>query len=289
MQKTAGTKIYILGASGFLGQNAVRHFAECGHHVFTERVDITDLPALTKTFQKVRPDAVLNFAGARTEPNIDWCEDHKEETVRVNVTGAINAVTAALAAGAYPIQISSGCIYSGGPETPFTEEDEPNFYGSFYSRMRIVLQKAIAELPVLCVRIRMPLSSVPHPRNLINKMISYTKVISVPNSVTLIEDLFPAMERLIALKPTGILNLTNDGYSEHKDILETYKKVVDLRHTYELISIAELERDLVKAKRSNCVLSTEKAKRLGISMPALTEKRLGAIMEQYKHNLSSYV
>src|SRR3989344_347433 len=220
------TKIYILGASGFLGGRAAEYFSSHDYEVFTDRIDITDLPALKEGFAKTRPDVVINFAGARAYPTVDWCEDHKIETVQANVIGAVNTMTAALESGAYPIQIASGCLYSGGPDKLFTEEDEPNFYGSFYSRMRIVMQKALVELPVLQARIRMPLSMYSHPRNFFDKIVSYPKVISIPNSVTLIEDLYPALEKLIKIKPTGILNLTNEGYVEHKNILEAYKKIV---------------------------------------------------------------
>ena len=275
-------KIYILGASGFLGGNAAQYFSKSGHKILTDRVDVTSLEALSKAFKKQKPDVVINFAGVRAYPNIDWCEDHKEETVRVNVAGAINAMLAAIDCGAYPVQISSGCVYSGGPEKSFTEEDEPNFYGSFYSRMRIVMQDALKDLPVLQARIRMPISRYSNPRNLINKIVSYEKVISIPNSVTLIEDLYLALGKLISIRPVGILNLTNDGYIEHKDILKAYKDVVDQKHSYELIDIEELEKNLVKAKRSNCVLSNTKARLMGISMPALDRTRLKEIMKEYK-------
>ncbi len=276
-------KIYILGANGFLGKSATEYFTKKGNRVLTDRIEVTDKVALNAEFRTSKPDVVINLVGAKAYPNIDWCEDHKEETVAVNVLGAVNTMLAALKAGAYPIQISSGCVYSGGPEYQFTEKDEPNFYGSFYSRMRIVLQKALAELPVLYTRIRMPISSVPHPRNFISKIVSYKKVISVPNSVTLIEDLWPALEQLIRIKPTGILNLTNESHVEHKQLLRAYKKFVNPEHSYELISLKRLEGPggIVKSRRSNCVLSMKKARSLGILMPALTEKRLGEIMKKY--------
>ncbi len=282
------TKVYVLGASGFLGGLCAQYFRHQGVEVVADRVDVTDFTALRTVFKKHRPDAVINFAGAKAYPTIDWCEDHKEETVRINVSGAINAMTAALEAGCYPIQISSGCIYSCGPEKQFTEEDAPNFFGSFYSRMRIVLQNALAELPVLSVRIRMPMSMTSHPRNIIDKIVAYKKVISIPNSVTLIEDLWPALKLLLEKKPLGVLNLTNEGYVEHKKILEAYKKIVDPKHVYELINLEQLEGPggITKAKRSNCVLSIEKAKRLGISMPALEENKMMEIMGAYKMSLS---
>lgn len=277
-------KIYIFGASGFLGSQCANYFRSHDYKVFDSRVDVTDLKALKAVLDSLRPDVTINLTGPPANPTVDWCENHKEETVKMIVGASVNFALAALEAGAYPIQITSGCIYNGGPEYRFTEEDEPNFFGSFYSRMRIVQQKALVELPVLQARIRMPISSIPHPRNLINKITSYRKVVSIPNSVTVIEDLWPAIERLISFRQTGIINLTNDGYIEHKQILEAYKKVVDPNHDYQPITLNQLEGmgGIIKAKRSNCVLSVEKAKSLGINMPALTDERLVKIMREYK-------
>lgn len=285
------TRIYILGASGFLGKSCRDYLISRGHEIIDNRIEVTNYNALLSVFSRKSPDVVINFAGVRAYPTIDWCEDNKEKTVQVNVAGAINVMLTALETGAYPIQISSGCVYSGSLEHSFTEEDEPNFYGSFYSRMRIVLQNALAELPVLCARIRMPMSCHFHPRNFINKIASYKEVISIPNSVTLIEDLWPAIERLIEVRPTGLLNLTNKGYVEHETILNAYKKIVDPSHIYTKITLAELEGPggITKAKRSNCILSTKRAESLGISMPRLDDAKTEDIMRKLKASLNTKI
>lgn len=285
------TRVYILGASGFLGKSCRDYLLSHDYEIIDNRIEVTNYASLCGVFASKLPDIVINFAGVRAYPTIDWCEDHKEETVRINVAGAINVMLAALENGAYPIQISSGCVYSGGLEHFFTEEDEPNFYGSFYSRMRIVLQKVLTELPILYARIRMPMSCHSHPRNFINKIASYKEVISIPNSITLIEDLWPAIEKLIEVRSTGILNLTNEGYVAHETILNAYKKIVDPNHTYTKITLAELEGPggITKAKRSNCILSTEKAESLGISMPRLDDARIEEVMRKFRSSLNSKI
>jgi len=277
-------KIYILGARGYLGSLCTRYFKSTGYQVLNEKVDVTDLPALDRFFKINKPDVAINLTGPPANPTIDWCEDHKEETLKMIVGAPVNFSLAALKNGIYPIQITSGCIYSGGPEYEFTEKDEPNFFGSFYSRMRIQGQKALAELPVLQARIRMPISIVSHPRNFINKITSYRKVISVPNSVTLLEDLWPALDQLLIARPVGILNLTNEGYIEHSRLLEAYKKIINPNHEYKIISLKDLS-NITKAGRSNCVLSVEKAKSENVYMPQIDRARLENIMLEYKNNL----
>lgn len=286
VDKQPRESIYVLGASGFIGGHLTRYFRGLGYPVFTERVEVTDIKALRESFKARRPDIVINCAGVRAHPNIDWCEDHISETILVNVNGAVNVMLAALEAGAYPIQMASGCIYNGGPVQPFTEEDPPNFSDSLYSRMRIRMQDLLKELSVLQARIRIPIAFYAHPRNSLTKIAGYKRLISVPNSVTLLEDLGPALEIAIAKRITGILNLTNDGWITHRDLLYWYKQVVDPAHQYELISVEELEKNIVKAGRSNCVLSTELAKSHGISMPALDDERLEKLMVNYKTSLT---
>lgn len=282
-------KIYILGSTGFLGGKTAEYMKNQGHEVITDRVDLTDLIGLKKKFDEVKPDAVINFAGVRAYPTIDWCEDNKEATVAVNVGGALNFALASITAGAYPIMICSGCVYTGDTSRKFTEDDEPNFFGSFYSRMRHAMQISLKELPVLQVRIRMPISMHPHPRNFITKIASYQKVINIPNSMTLIEDMLPALEILMEKKPFGILNLTNDGYVQHKDVLAAYKEIVDPNHTYIPITLEELQGKggITTSERSNCVLDTTKCKSLGINMPEMNYERLLEIMKVYKQGMEA--
>lgn len=268
-------KIYVVGASGFMGSGCVSYLRTKGHEVLTEKVNITRYSDLIEKFSIAKPDVVINFAGVRTVPNIDWCERNKEETIAVNVNGAIHVALAAMAVGAHPIQISSGCIYSGDKE--YTEDDEPDFFGSFYSRMRIIMQNALKEFPVLQLRVRMPMCRFEHPRNFITKIVAYKKVISVPNSITLLEDMFPAIEQLMQIRATGIYNVTNDGNLTHKQILEKYREYVDPKHTYEEISVEELSQITV-AGRSNCTLSNRKLKQLGILMPEID---LDSVMKEY--------
>lgn len=286
--------VVIFGASGYLGSSCVEFFKgrkdyeilQCPAH---NHVNVSNAHNLLRFFDSVKPDIAINLTGAPAYPTIDWCETHKEATVAANVVGPEVFATICIERGIFPVQIASGCIYEGGTNKRFTEEHVPNFTGSFYSRMRIAMEMALKELPVLILRIRMPLSTHPHPRNYINKIASYKKVISVANSVTLIEDLWPAMEKLIKAKKTGIFNMTNTGYITNNMLLAWYKAHVNPKHKFNLITPQGLRRTKVKTGRSNCVLSTMKAKAAGAELPELTMYRLDQIMREYKNNLKKNV
>ena len=60
-----------------------------------------------------RPEVVINCAGKTGRPNVDWCDAHPDETLRVNVTGAITLLEECRRLGIYLVHLSSGCIYEG--------------------------------------------------------------------------------------------------------------------------------------------------------------------------------
>lgn len=265
-------KLYLLGKNGYVGGWILDHFSKLpDYEVVPLEVDVTNRAEVERTLEGVHDSVVINATGKTGRPNVDWCEDHRLETAKVNIDGAINACEVASAQGNYVIQIGSGCIFSGTGEQAFTEEDEPNFFGSYYSQTKAVAEGALKEIPNVCVlRIRMPLQSKPSPKNLLDKLLQYSKILSVPNSVTVMEDFMPFLERVIEKRVVGVLNAVNPGAYEHRDLLELYKEVVDPSREFEYIGL-EAFAGMTKAGRSNCVLSTAKCEALGIAMPPVSE------------------
>lgn len=263
-------KILIYG-KGYLGHHFFDFLKEQGEEVMWGDADIGNLNDVRQDLAKHTPEVVLNCAGKTGRPNVDWCEDNKEETLYSNVTGPLVLLQACTEAEIRLAHLGSGCIYEGDNDGKgFSEEDEPNFDGSYYSRTKSCCDQALKEFPALQLRLRMPIDAKPGPRNFISKIIQYNKVINVLNSMTVIEDLLPATYELLKKGATGIYNMTNPGAIDHETILEMYKEIVDPNFTYEIIPLEELEAH-TKAGRSNCVLSTEKLEAEGIQMRPIEE------------------
>lgn len=292
-------KIVLLGKTGYVGGWIHRSFAEMGHEVQTITVDVTDLAAVRKALKGIHDGVVINATGKTGKPNVDWCEDHRLETAAVNITGAINVCQTAAEQGNYVLQVGSGCIFTHPDTNPrmnandtnssglyfFKEEDEPNFFGSFYSQTKAVVEGALKEIPGVCIlRIRMPLQGSKSPKNLLNKLLNYDQILSVPNSVTVMEDFMPFIERVIEARPEGPLNAVNPGVYEHRDLLELYREMIEPERTFSYIGLEEFA-GLVKAERSNCVLSTEKTEAMGIAMPPVSAS-LPVLLERYRDSLS---
>ncbi len=281
-------KIYIFGATGYLGSHFVTYFKQKNWEVFTDRVDIRDLSLIEKALDKTTPDVVLNCAGITGTPNVDWCETHKESAALININGALNLASACNLRNIYFAHVGSGCVYEGdgGRKNGFLETDEPNFSGSFYSRTKAVSEKMISDITnnkALQLRVRIPIEGISHVKNVIDKLLKYEKVASIPNSFTIVEDFIPASYQLIEQQQKGIFNMTNVGWMDHKFLMETYREIVDSSKEFEYMGEAGLAA-VTCAARSNCILDASKRENLGISMPNIKE-RIPEILKKYKENL----
>src|SRR3989344_994869 len=260
---TIAMKNFLIFGNGWIG-NKFKEYLNAP----LSQVNITDKVAVQKELNQYKPDVVINTAGKTGKPNIDLCEDHKLETIDSNITGALVLLKECTDKNILLVHLSSGCIFSGAsPKNGgFTEEDEPNPV-SFYSWTKMMADDVLKKFPTLIVRLRMPVDSIPSPRNLITKLAGYKNIIDVENSVTIIDDFLGAVKSLIEKKKTGIYNITNPGTAKHKDILQWYKEIVDPKHTYNLITAEELfSKGLAKAGRSNCILNTKKLENEGIHL-----------------------
>lgn len=270
-------KVLIFGGKGYIASKLLPAFPGAS----TPDVDIADQQAVRRALDELKPDIVINTAGKTGRPNVDWCEDHKIETIRSNLTGPLVLLEECLARSIYFVHIGSGCIYQGDNEgRGFTEADAPNFTGSFYSLTKFLSESALKPFPVLQLRLRMPFDGVPNPRNLITKISKYSKVLDAENSLTYLPDLVKVATTLIKRRAVGIYNVTNSGPASPYRIMQKYTEIVDPSHTFERISIAEMP-TVAKAARSNCILSSEKLTREGVLMLS-AEEALSEALEQMR-------
>lgn len=251
-------------------------------------VRIEELSKVRAELERVKPDVVVNGAGKTGRPNVDWCEDNKMETLFGNVTAPLILAKACEELGIYMVHVGSGCVYEGYNDGEgYSENDEPNFEGSYYSRTKAWCERMLKDFDVLQLRLRMPFDSVPGERNFITKITKYKKVISVPNSISVLDDFLMAAEALIAQKATGVFNVTNPGVIDHQAILDMYIELVDPTYKYELFSLDELAK-VTKAGRSNCGLSVQKLEDAGIHLRPV-EQAVRESLILYKKNLENGV
>lgn len=260
-------KILIFGYKGYLGQ----YFLKAYPDALTSDADIADALRVAQELDKIKPDIVINCAGKTGRPNIDWCEDHKTETIHSNVMGPLVLMEEAQKRSIRLVHLGSGCIYYGDNNgRGYSEEDTPNFTGSFYSRTKIWSDQILKEFPVLLIRLRMPFDGSKSERNLISKITKYEKVLDVQNSMTYLPEMVAAVQKLIDKKATGIYHVVNPGTISPYKIVEMYRDLVDNSHQFEKIDNDQLLK-ITSAARSNCVLNSDRLEKEGIEMTPVKE------------------
>lgn len=101
----------------------------------------------------------------------------------------------------------------------------------------------------------MPIVASECPRNFITKIVNYSKVCSVPNSMSVLDELLPIVLKMLKSRLVGTINLTNPGVISHNEILEMYQKHVDPQFTWNNFSVEE-QRKILACDRSNNYLDT---------------------------------
>ncbi len=115
------------------------------------------------------------------------------------------------------------------------------------------VEELLKEFDNVCtLRVRMPITGdLTTPRNFITKITRYEKVVNIPNSMTILDELLPISIEMAKRNLRGIWNFTNPGVVSHNEILEMYKKYVDPSFTYKNFTLEEQAKVIVAARSNN--------------------------------------
>ena len=141
----------------------------------------------------------------------------------------------------------------------------------------MALEVLCKSFDILILRIRIPLDNLSHPKNLLDKLIKYKKVINLENSVTYLPDFVNALKRLIKIKAKGIYNLVNKGGLDYTKLMDIYKKY---KPDYKFKTVSFNSLHLV---RTNLILSTEKLEKSGIKV-----RKIEDVLEECVKNYLNY-
>ena len=257
-------KVLVYGSTGWIGSQLYEILKELKINVYKSTCRLEEYHNISLELDRIKPSHVLLTAGLTGRPNVDWCEDHKEDVVSVNVIGTSVLASECQKRDIHLTYMGTGCIYEYDNDhtienlVGFLEEDKPNFEKSFYSKTKILTEKILETMNnVLILRIRMPLSDDLSPRNFITKITKYEKVVNVPNSMSILTDLLPVVIDMLIKRKTGKYNFTNPGVVSHNEILTLYKKHIDPNFTWNNFTL-EQQSKILKAGRSNNCLNSSK-------------------------------
>lgn len=277
-------KVLFFGSKGWIGQQFLELLSD--HEVFIAETRADE--SAEEEIKRINPDRVVSFIGRTYGPGcntIDYLEDKLFLNLRDNLFGNI---ALSLICQKYDIHFSvmnTGCIFEYDTEhdktmtNGFKEEDYANFFGSSYSVVKGFADRLIRYNPnALNIRIRMPITATVHTRNFITKIVSYDKVCSIPNSMTVLPECLPKLVKMIENKECGTINLCNPGTISHNEILEMYKEIVDPNFTWKNFNIEEQDAILL-SKRSNNFMDTTKLEKLFPDIKPIKEAIKDCLLE----------
>ncbi|GAA0147219.1 dehydratase [Lithospermum erythrorhizon] len=192
------------------------------------------------------------------------------------------------------MNFATGCIFEydaahrEGSVIGFKEEDTPNFTGSFYSKTKAMVEELLKEYDNVCtLRVRMPISSdLSNPRNFITKISCYNKVVNIPNSMTILDELMPISIEMAKRNLRGIDNFTNPGVVSHNEILRMYKEYIDPEYKWENFTLEEQAKEIVAA-RSNNEMDASKLKNEFPELLSIKESLIKYVFEPNKKSFTN--
>jgi 3,5-epimerase/4-reductase len=259
-------KVLVFGARGWIGQQFI---SNTKHEIIEAKTRPENYQDTFDEIAQVNPDCVISFLGrtygtgpdGKLIPSIDYLElpGKLYENMRDNFYAPFNLAQICDKLDTHFIYLGTGCIYTYTTDKKlFTEQDIPNFFGSGYSTVKGYTDQVLRHFDnTLQLRIRMPVSKLVSGRNLIDKLVAYKNICSIPNSMTVLDDMWSIIDKMIEVQEKGVYNLTNPGTAEHNWILELYKEKFNSAHNWNLISYEE-QMKYIKSERSNNEMDTSR-------------------------------
>lgn len=257
-------KWLVFGSYGWIGQQFCQLLQSYGDTVVDAQSRADNEVSVELELTSVNPDRVVSLIGRTFGPGyntIDYLEQKGKlvENVRDNLYGPMVLAMLCTKHGIHYTYLGTGCIFNGYEDgIGYTEDSQPDFFGSGYSTVKGFTDRLMHfyDKSVLNCRIRMPITTDKSTRNFIIKIMTYKKICSTPNSMTVLPELLPLMIDMARKKEVGTINLTNPGSITHNGILEMVKEILDPYFEWENFSLEEQDKILLSA-RSNNLLNTD--------------------------------
>ncbi len=277
-------KILIFGR-GQIGQFYLEHFSKIGWKASLAEADITKPDEIAESIKSANPEVVINTA-AKT--NLEWCDKNKLEAFEVNVLGANNIADICDRNNIYFVHLSSGCIFSSVDENDIKNEQSIPNPEAYYAWTKVWAEEMVkfkksTDFKCLILRPRQPVSAKLSDKNMLVKMLTFSKFVDTPNSGTVIEDFVVWSEQLIKMGATGIYHLANQNWTTPYQIALKIKKYIIPDLEIEKIS-KDMLNQLTPNYRVDTVLDISKLLNCGISVSDY-DQRLEEIIKDLAANI----
>lgn len=299
--------ILVLGANGYVGSAVVKYLQHksIDYVTFQARYPLHE-DTLQRFIINNKVESIINCAGFVGMPNVDSCEDssNKIPCLYANALLPAQLLKICKKLNVRLSHISSGCIYSDAacdralaPTIAFTEEFKPNFdfdsnNASWYSATKALGETLLSEgkyHDCSIFRLRIPFNGVPGNRNYLTKLCNYSVLLNATNSLSNLDEfarvVVDATWSNVGRYEGLVYNVTQPGYIKTQEVVDMLQRRGLVKDKKWFKNIEEFNRT-VKAPRSNCVLDSSLATRLGYKLTPIHDSLMLAI-DEYCYNLNN--
>lgn len=280
-------KILATGATGLVGSRFVEMFSDKYEVInldLTTGVDITKVETIAP-FIEAHPDAKhLIHLAAFTDTNKAFAESGDKNGIcyKVNVEGTSNIVEVCKTNGVHLIHVSTDFVFDGKKSTPYTEDDSTSpieWYGETKAIAEDVVKNSGVDSTI--IRLSYPYRATYELKpDLVKKIRAglesgklYPQFADSVITPTFIDDIARAFDKIIELKPSGILHIVGS------DSMSPYLLAKKVASAYgfdaSVVKEGSLEEYLKTASRpfaKQVAMSNQKAtKVLGLNFASLDE------------------
>jgi len=242
----------VFGSKGFLGSNIIKVLKDLNKNYISCIFRLEELHKIKEILDIYKPKYIINCAGLTGTPNIFWCDENKTKTIETNITYQLSLAGLCNERNIHLTIFGSGGIFKN--DRIYSENDCGNNYNNFYGECRINLENMIKNYNnILYLRINYPISDKSSNKNLLTKLISYTKIDDCNISITYIDNLFPILINMIENNEIGICNFTNPGEINLINIIKKYQNLLGITK-----NIIPIQIDTTTTNRSLARLETNK-------------------------------
>lgn len=225
--------ILITGGAGQLGQALKRQLVREQQAVLApdhRSLDITNPQQILEYFSAHHPTVVIHCAAFS---QVDLAEKHVPLCMQTNVYGTYLIANACRKANAYLLYISTDYVFDGAKETPYAVNDKKNplsVYGYSKSLGEDIALSESAQNAVLRTAWLFGHGYSNFVEKILKSGMMYSNLNVVSDQIgspTYVEDIVPLIGQIVALRVSGMIHATNEGFCSRAEFAQN---IVDLGH-----------------------------------------------------------
>lgn len=266
---SSGMRVLITGHTGQLGQALLRLRPDAVG-VSPPELELSDPTSIANVVQAFQPQMIIHCAAWT---NVDEAAKQPEQAYRINALGTHHLALAAAKLGATLVYLSTNEVFDGAKTTPYFEYDQPNpinAYGFSKWAGEKVVQQSLQSFFI----IRVSWLTGRGGRNFAHRIQQLAdergalKVVADEIACpTFVEDLAPAIWRLIDTRHFGVYHLVNEGHCSRLDFARHILDATD-RSKIPVESITRAQFNRASTPPKFTPLANVAAANLGITLPA---------------------